>query len=80
MWPTAEHGSNPELVHKVCRNSRVRYNPYVYTVDGQSIDEILAREGLAEAWTRDGQHRDVLVATEKGAKKDGRGCLINWSG
>ncbi|MDA0735482.1 MAG: thermonuclease family protein [Chloroflexi bacterium] len=50
---------------------------YVYTNAGESIDEILVREGLAEAWTRDGQHRDVLVAAEKGARRDGFGCL--WS-
>jgi endonuclease YncB( thermonuclease family) len=50
---------------------------YVYTENGESIDEILVREGLALAWTRDGQHRDVLVAAEEGARRDGRGCL--WS-
>ena len=55
------------------RYGRLLY--YVYTQDGDSIDEILVREGLAEAWTRDGQHRDVLVAAEKGARRDKRGCL-----
>ncbi len=35
---------------------------YAYTDDGLSIDEILVREGLATAWTRDGQHRDYLVS------------------
>ncbi len=48
---------------------------YVYTDEGESIDEMLVREGFAEAWTRDGQHRDVLVAAEKGAQRDGFGCL-----
>ena len=48
---------------------------YVYTDQGESIDEMMVREGLAEAWTRDGQHRDVLVAAEEGARRDGRGCL-----
>ncbi len=48
---------------------------YVYTNEGESIDEILIREGLALAWTRDGQHRDILVAAEEGAKRDERGCL-----
>jgi len=48
---------------------------YVYTDQGESIDEMLIREGFAGAWTRDGQHRDVLVAAEKGARRDGRGCL-----
>ena len=27
---------------------------YVYTNSGESIDEVLVREGLARAWTRDG--------------------------
>ena len=48
---------------------------YVYTDEGESIDEMLVREGFAEAWTRDGQHRDVLVAAEEGARRNGRGCL-----
>lgn len=48
---------------------------YVYTASGESIDELLVREGLAEAWTRDGQHRDVLVAAEEAARRDGGGCL-----
>jgi len=48
---------------------------YVYTDEVESIDEMLVREGLALAWTRDGQHREVLVAAEEGAKRDGRGCL-----
>ena len=39
---------------------------YVYTHDGISIDEVLIREGLATAWTRDGQHRDRLVGLERG--------------
>ena len=44
-------------------------------MDGESVDEMLVREGLAEAWTRDGQHRNVLVAAEKGTRRDKRGCL-----
>ena len=48
---------------------------YVYTEDGQSIDEILTREGLALAWDRDGQHRDLLVATEEMARRSESGCL-----
>ena len=41
------------------RYGRLLY--YVYTQDGDSIDEKLIREDLGEAWTRDGQHRDLLV-------------------
>ena len=48
---------------------------YVYTEAGDSIDEILVREGLARAWRRDGQHRDVLADLEGKAQRDGRGCL-----
>ena len=48
---------------------------YVYTEDGTSIDETLIREGLATAWTRDGQHRDRLVGLENDAKRKYAGCL-----
>ena len=52
---------------------RVLY--YVYTNSGESIDEMMVREGFAMAWTRDGQHRDVLVSAEEEARRDRRGCL-----
>ena len=48
---------------------------YVYTADGVSIDETLIREGLATAWTQDGQHRDHLVALENDARRKYAGCL-----
>ena len=48
---------------------------YIYTMRGNSIDEILVREGLARAWTRDGQHRDALVRLERSARRSGSGCL-----
>lgn len=48
---------------------------YVYTRGGNSIDETLLREGLAVAWTRDGQHRDLLVGLEEAARQAGNGCL-----
>ena len=51
------------------RYGRLLY--YAYTEAGDSIDEILVSEGLAKAWTRDGQHRDLLVGLEQG----GVGCL-----
>lgn len=50
---------------------------YVYTEGGLSIDETLVREGLATAWTGDGQHRDFLVGLEQEAKTRETGCL--WS-
>ena len=51
---------------------------YVYTEAGSSIDETMIREGLAVAWTADGQHVDVLKAVEARAKDRGAGCL--WGG
>jgi endonuclease YncB( thermonuclease family) len=57
------------------RDSFGRLLYYVYTESGESIDETLIREGLAVAWTRDGQHRDYLVVLETQARQDGSGCL-----
>ena len=57
--------------------SRDRYGRllyYVYTQDRGSIDERLVSEGLAKAWTRDGQHRALLVGLEREAQRDGSGC------
>lgn len=48
---------------------------YVYTEDGTSIDAGLVREGLARAWTRDGQHRDSLIQLEREARDSSTGCL-----
>ena len=48
---------------------------YVYTEDAESIAEKLIHEGLGEAWTRDGQHRDLLVELEREAQAKGSGCL-----
>jgi len=55
------------------RYGRLLY--YVYTRDGDSIDEILVSEGLAIAWTRDGQHRDLLVGLEREATRDLKTCF-----
>ena len=43
-------------------------------MDGQSIDETLVREGLAQAWTGDGQHKDVLIAAEEAAQQNPAEC------
>ena len=48
---------------------------YLYTESGMSIDELLVKEGLAVAWTRDGQHRLLLMDLEREAKDEGVGCL-----
>ena len=48
---------------------------YVYTRSGASIDETLVREGLARAWTRDGQHREFLTGVETEVRQHGTGCL-----
>ena len=55
------------------RGGRLLY--YVYTERGASIDETLLRVGLAVAWTRDGQHRDLLSGLEQAARAAGKGCL-----
>ena len=51
---------------------------YLSTDAGDSIDETLVLEGLATAWTVDGQHRDYLVGLEQEARRDGVACL--WQG
>jgi micrococcal nuclease len=48
---------------------------YVYTPDGLSLDAVLVAEGLAEAWRRDGDLRDAIVALEEMAVRAGEGCL-----
>ena len=48
---------------------------YAYTAAGNSVEEILVSAGLAEAWTRDGQHRDYLLEIERSARLSGAGCL-----
>ena len=50
---------------------------YVYTLDGNSIDEILVRAGLARAWTRDGQHRGGLANWESKTRRADERCLWN---
>ena len=60
--------NRPRLVDRYGRLLR-----YVYMEGGQSIDKALIREGLALAWTRDGQHRDYLVGLEQETRADGTG-------
>ena len=49
---------------------------YVYTANGASIDEALIREGVATAWTRDGQHRGYLVGLEREARRKDAGVSL----
>lgn len=51
---------------------------YAYTADGQSIEEILIREGLARAVRQDGSRGPELAAIQAEAESAGRGCL--WGG
>ena len=44
---------------------------YVYTEAGESVAEKLIREGLGKAWERDGQHRELLMAVEDSAERNG---------
>jgi len=76
-----------ERFRELAGNSvRIKYGPretdrygrllaYVYTESAESIAEKLIQEGVGEAWTRDGQHRDLLVELEERARQDGSGCL-----
>ena len=52
---------------------------YLYTINGNSIEEILLRSGLARAWTRDGQHVEEFSALESKTRRAGEGCLWNTS-
>jgi endonuclease YncB( thermonuclease family) len=51
---------------------------YAYTVDGQSIEEILIREGLARAVRSDAGRGPALATLQAEAESAGRGCL--WGG
>ena len=48
---------------------------YVYDASGNSIDVQLVTAGYARAWTKDGQHRDVLIGLEQSARESRVGCL-----
>ncbi|WP_342823266.1 thermonuclease family protein [Candidatus Lucifugimonas marina] len=48
---------------------------YVFDSSGNSIDVQLIAGGFATAWTRDGQHRDVLIGLEESARSNNAGCL-----
>jgi endonuclease YncB( thermonuclease family) len=48
---------------------------YAFRPDGVSIDATLIAEGYAHAWREDGQYRDELLAIEREAQAQGRGCL-----
>ena len=48
---------------------------YIYTRTGESIDATLIQEGLATAWTRDGQYRDLLIGLEQEARRQSFGCI-----
>lgn len=51
---------------------------YVFTVDGESIEDILVREGLARAVRTDASRGPHLMALQAEAEAAGRGCL--WDG
>jgi micrococcal nuclease len=51
---------------------------YAFTADGQSIEEILIREGLARAVRLDARRGPELAARQSEAESAGRGCL--WGG
>ncbi len=74
------------LKQLACRTVRLEDGPrikdefgrrlaYLYTADGFSVDVLMIGEGFAEAWTRDGQHRDTLIGLEDSARQNEAGCL-----
>lgn len=66
----------PLLLHPGPRNDDGRrLLRYAFLADGRSLDATLVAEGLAEAWRRDGQLREVIGALESAARAEGRGCL-----
>ena len=50
---------------------------YIFTEERILLDALLVREGLAEAWRRDGQLRDTIVALENTARSLAVGCLFS---
>jgi endonuclease YncB( thermonuclease family) len=51
---------------------------YLYTVDGESIEEQLVQEGLSLVWAQDGQHLGWFLFLDAQAKKNESGCM--WKG
>ena len=41
----------------------------LFTTNGSGFDTLMIGKGLGEAWTRDGQHRGVLVGFEDLARE-----------
>jgi endonuclease YncB( thermonuclease family) len=67
------------LLHPGPRNDDgSRVLRYIFRGDGTVVDAVLVSEGLAEAWRRDGQLREAIVALEESARAGSRGCL--WEG
>lgn len=48
---------------------------YLFTEEGESIEERLISEGLALAWTHDGEYLGWLIFLDAVARRDERGCL-----
>ena len=76
-------GRHPQLVGSTVRLEDGRRSQddigrrlaYLYTADGLSIDVRMISEWLAEAWARDGQHRDTPVGLQQPVRGSRTGCL-----
>lgn len=69
-------GSHVQLVSSDRLTDRFgRLLRYVYTDDGQFVDELLVAQGLGFAWPQDGQYRDQIVAVQETARSERQGCL-----
>jgi endonuclease YncB( thermonuclease family) len=77
MAELAGHHVRVEAVVDRDTDSRGRQVAYLYTASGDSIDEIMVREGLARAWTQDGQHSGWFVYRQSVASGSDSGCIWN---
>ena len=65
-------GIDVEIIHSNIEGEVVNA---LYAAHDGDIDAALIKEGLATAWTRDGQHRDLLVKMERETRRRRTGCL-----
>ena len=74
--PDATTAEAPRVIEEMIVTARKREENILESPESvMSIDETLIREGLGRAWTKDGQHRDLLLELEKEARRSRTGCL-----
>ena len=70
---SARTGGRPDSPTDSVRRDDDHY--YLFTEDGQSIDQKLIEEGLALTWDQDGQHLGWFLFKDAKAKDSESGCL-----